>query len=69
MYEDNINILKTANANKISDEATKIIKKNRWDASKKIEMARIMEFAVLADDEVKEKYSSKLSLWKRGLSM
>ncbi|WP_298523269.1 serine/threonine-protein kinase [uncultured Methanobrevibacter sp.] len=69
MYEDNINILKTLDANKIADESAKIIKKNKWDASKKIEMARIMEFAVLADDDVKEKYSAKLSLWKRGLSM
>ena len=69
MYEDNINLLKKSNANKISDEVAKIIKKNRWDASKKIEMARIMEFAVLADDDIKERYSVKLSLWKRGLSM
>lgn len=69
MYADNIDLLKTGDANRIADECAEIVKKNRWDASKKIEIARIMEFAVLADDDIKEKYSPRLSLWKRGLSM
>ena len=42
---------------------------DRNDNSKKIEVARLMEFAVLTEDDVKDKYAVKLSLWKRGLSM
>ena len=69
MYEENIDILKTGDANKIALESAKLIKKNQWDASKKIEIARIMEFAVLSDEDIEAKYAVKLSLWKRGLSM
>jgi serine/threonine-protein kinase len=69
MYEPYIDILKTCNVDNYCNETRKLNKKYKWDDSKKIEMARLLEFAVLSDDDIKEKYSIKLSLWKRGLSM
>lgn len=69
MYESFMDVLKTKDVDKIVEESLKLIKKHKWDDSKKPEIARLMEFAVLTDDEVKDKYAVKLSLWKRGLSM
>lgn len=69
MYEPVINTLKTCDVDKIVNESVKLIKKYRWDDSKKVEVARLMEFAILTDNVIKDKYSVKLSLWKRGLSM
>lgn len=69
MYEPFIDILNRHDVNEIVNESLKLIKKYKWDDSKKIEVARLMEFAVLTDDDVKDKYAVKLSLWKRGLSM
>lgn len=69
MYEPFIDILNRHDVNEIVNESLKLIKKYKWDDSKKIEVARLMEFAVLTDDDVKDKYAIKLSLWKRGLSM
>lgn len=69
MYRPFMDILKTGDVDKIVDESLKLIKKYRWDDSKKIEIARLMEFAVLSDNEIESEYSGKLSLWKRGLSM
>ncbi len=69
MYEPFMDILNRHDVDEIVNESLKLIKKYKWDDSKKIEVARLMEFAVLTDDDVKDKYSVKLSLWKRGLSM
>jgi hypothetical protein len=69
MYEPHMDILKRNDVAEIVDKSNKIVDKNKWDASKIIGASRLMEFAVLADDDVKDKYAAKLSLWKRGLSM
>lgn len=69
MYGSFMDVLRTCDVDKIVNESLKLIKKYKWDDSKKKEIARLMEFAVLADDDIKDKYAIKLSLWKRGLSM
>lgn len=68
MYLPFIDVLETYDVDKIVEESIKLIKKYKWDDVKKMEVARLMEFAVLTDDDVKEKYAVKLSLWKIGLS-
>lgn len=68
-YSDLIDILKTYDINTIVDESLKLRKDSNLDFDKIFEASRLMEFAVLADEDIKKKYSSKVSLWKRGLSM
>ena len=69
IYNSIIEILETSDVNKIVEESFKIIKKDKWDDFNIIRASRLMEFAVLSDDDIKTKYYVKLSLWKRGLSM
>lgn len=70
MYLPFTDVLKTYDTGNIVDESLKLIKKHEWDdVEKKREVARLMEFAVLSDEDFKEKYAIKLSRWKLGLSM
>lgn len=68
-YASIINILKTYEINTIVNESLKLRKDSNLDFDKIFEASRLMEFAVLSDKDIKRKYSSKVSLWKRGLSM
>jgi serine/threonine-protein kinase len=69
MYEPHMAILKRNDVAEIVDKSNQIVNKNKWEGSKIIGASKLLEFAVLADDDVKDKYAARLSLWKRGLSM
>lgn len=69
IYADIINILKTYNIDNIVNEALKLRKDSNLDFDKIFVASRLMEFAVLTDENTANEYSSKVSLWKRGLSM
>ena len=68
-YGPLLDILKTNDIDTIEKESLKLRRKSNYNIDNIFEASKLMEFIVLADENKKKKYSSKLSLWKRGLAM
>ena len=64
MYKDSIARLKTYDKDKIMEKAIDLA-----DNGNLVEASKLLEFLVVYDDEIKEEYSYKLSLWKQDLVM
>ena len=64
IYKDILPTLKTYSVDEIVIEAIRLVNLNNLASG-----ANLMEFAVILDDEVREKYAYKLSLWKQNMKM
>lgn len=68
-YGPIIDTLKTKDIDTIEKESLKLRRKSNYNIDNIFKASKLMEFIVLADENKKDEYSSKLSLWKRGLAM
>lgn len=64
LYKNILPTLKTYSVDEIVIEAIRLVNLNNLS-----EGANLMEFAVILDADVREKYSYKLSLWKQNMTM
>ena len=64
IYSCIINVLKTFDVEHIVSEAIRLVKMNNL-----VDAANLMEFAVVYDDGLRQKYEYKLSLWKQNLEV
>lgn len=64
LYKDILPTLKTYSVDEIVIEAIRLVNLNNLSAG-----ANLMEFAVILDAQVREKYAYKLSLWKQNMKM
>lgn len=63
-YKNIIPTLKTYSVDEIAVEAIRLVKLNNLPDG-----ANLMEFAVVANSQIREKYAYKLSLWKQNMKM
>ena len=64
IYKGSIDTLKTYDKNQIMERALALA-----DDGELIEASKLLEFLVVYDEDIKDKYAYKLSLWKQDLSM
>ena len=64
IYNDSFEVLKKCDKNTILEESI-----NLADKGDLIEASKLLEFLVVYDNDIKDKYAYKLSLWKQDLSM
>ena len=64
IYKGSIDTLKTYDKEKIMERALALA-----DDDELIEASKLLEFLVVYDEDIKDKYAYKLSLWKQDLSM
>ena len=63
-YVGLINVLKTYSVDEIVNEAVRQVNLNNL-----VDGANLMEFAVVCDSQVRQKYAYKMSLWKQNMKM
>ena len=64
IYNDSIDALKTYDRDAILEKAIDLADKGDLE-----EASKLLEFLVVWDDNIREDYAYKLSLWKQDLSM
>ena len=64
LYEDILPTLKTYSVDEIAVEAVRLVNLNKLSSG-----ANLMEFAVVVNPQIRQKYAYKMSLWKQNMKM